>query len=206
MSEFARLAAAPCTDHAGLGALLARELGRSDGAWLDGRMQALARRLPDHDDPAAELHAIGALLAQRIRPRRDGPLLLPDVLARGCGHPVAVAVAGAGIAARAGIPAGLVGHGRRLYLAHEELDGPFLVDPMHPDRLVDARALRCDLLWRCAHESACAVLDHLAERAEQRFDLPTALACAALRLMLPLDDDTRAGAEAEHGRLLAQLN
>ena len=113
---------------------------------------------------------------------------------------------GAGTAARAGIQVGLVGDARRLYLAHEELDGPFLVDPARPDRLVDARRLRCELMWRCAHESAYSVLGHVAERAELRLDLPTALACAALRLMLPLDDDARAAAEAERRRLLARLN
>jgi hypothetical protein len=206
VTGFAHLAAAPCTDHVGLGALLAHELGRSGGAWLDGRLDALARRLPRSDDPAAELHALGTLLAHRLRPRGTGPLLLPDALARGCGHPAAVAVVGAGLARRAGIPAGLVGNGRRLYVAHEELDGPFLVDPARPARLIDARGLGCDLHWRCAHESTYAVLDHVAERAELRFDLPTAVACAALRLQLPLDDDARAGAEAEHGRLLARLN
>ena len=71
--------------------------------------------------------------------RGDGPLLLPDVLAEGRGHPAAVAVAGAGVAAAAGMRAGLVGSGRRLYLAHDELDGPFLVDPARPARLITER-------------------------------------------------------------------
>jgi hypothetical protein len=128
------------------------------------------------------------------------------VLASACGHPAGVAIAGAGIAARAGIPIGLVGNGRRLYLAHEELDGPFVLDPAAPARLTDARGLGCDLCWRCAHESALAVLEHVAARAERELDLPVAMACAALRLMLPLDDETRAAAAAEHVRLLAQLN
>ncbi len=119
------------------------------------------------DDPATELHALGRLLALRVRPRATATLLLPDVLAAGCGHPAGVAVAAAGIAARAGLPVGLVGDGRRLYLAHEELDGPFVVDPAAPDRLLDARRLGCDLHWRCAHESALAVLEHVAERAER---------------------------------------
>jgi hypothetical protein len=206
MTGFARLAATPCHDHAELATRLARELGRSGGMWVGGRLEALARSLEPSDDPASELHGVGRLLAARIPPDGDGALLLPDALAEGCGHPVAVAVAGAGIAARAGIRAGLVGHGRRLYLAHEQLDGPLLVDPARPERLIDARSLRCDLLWRCAHESACAVLEHVSERAERRLDLATATACAALRLLLPLDDAARAGAEAEHGRLLARLN
>jgi hypothetical protein len=46
VTEFARLAATPCTDHAALGLLLARELGRPDGAWVGGRLQALARAQP----------------------------------------------------------------------------------------------------------------------------------------------------------------
>jgi Transglutaminase-like superfamily len=206
VSEFARLAAAPCHDHAELAAQLARELGGSGGVWVAGRLEALARRIEPSDDPAAELHAVGSLLAAYVEPRADGPLLLPDALAEGRGHPVAVAVAGAGIARRAGVRAGLVGAGSSLYLAHEELDGPFIVDPARPERLVDARSLRCDLLWRCAHESACTVLEHVSERAERQLDLATATACAALRLLLPLDAASRAGAEAEHGRLLARLN
>jgi len=206
VTGFARLAATPCTDHVALGVLLARELGRPDGAWVGGRLAALARALPETADPAIELHELGKLLALRVRPRAAGVLLLPDVLAAGAGHPSGVAIAATGIAARAGIPVGLVGNGRRLYLAHEELDGPFVVDPAHPDRLLDARRLGCDLYWRCAHESALAVLEHVAERAERELDLAGAMACAALRLMLPLDDAARAGAEAEHGRLLARLN
>ena len=206
MTDFARLAATPCTDHAALSLLLARELGRPDGRWVTARLAALARRLPETDDPATELHALGRTLADQLPPRLSGPLLLPDALAAGHGHPAALAVAGAGIARSAGLPIGIVGHGRRLYLAHEELDGPFIVDPRRPADLADARRLGCDLSWRCAHETVHALIDHVAERAEREFDVPTAMAAAALRLMLPLDDDARAGAEAEHIRLLARLN
>jgi hypothetical protein len=206
VTEFARLAATPCTDHAALALQLARELGRPDGRWVQARLAALGRRLPATDDPATELHAVGRTLADHLPARAGGPLLLPDALAAGHGHPAALAVAGTGIARAAGIPVGIVGNGRRLYLAHEELDGPFVVNPRRPDRLIDARRLGCDLTWRCAHETAHAVLEHVAERAERELDLPTAMASAALRLMLPLDDDARAGVEAEHVRLLARLN
>lgn len=206
MTDFARLAATPCTDHAALSLLLARELGRPDGLWVTARFAALARRLPPSDDPATELHGLGRLLAAHLPPRGSGPLLLPDALAAGHAHPATVAVAGAGIGQAAGIPVGIVGNGRRLYLAHEELDGPFVVDPGHPAGLIDARRLGRDLNWRCAHETAHAVLEHVAERAERELDLPTAMATAALRLMLPLDDEARARAEAEHVRLLARLN
>jgi hypothetical protein len=206
VTDFARLAATPCADHAALSLLLARELARPDGLWVTARLEALARRLPPTDDPATELHALGRSLAEHLPPCAGGALLLSDAIAAGRAHPAAVAIAGAGIARAARIPVGIVGHGRRLYLAHEQLDGPFIVDPCRPARLVDARGLGCDLLWRCAHESAHAVLEHVAERAERELDLPTAMATAALRLMLPLDDDARAGAEAEHVRLLARLN
>jgi hypothetical protein len=206
VTEFARLAATPCSDHAALSLLLARELGRADGLWVQARLTALGRRLPATDDPATELHGLGRLLAAHLPARATGPLLLTDVIAAGEGHPAALAIAGCGIARAAGIRVGIVGHGRRLYLAHEELDGPFIVDPRRPERLFDARRLHRDLTWRCAHETAHAVLEHVAERAERELDLATAMASAALRLMLPLDDDARAGAEAEHVRLLARLN
>jgi hypothetical protein len=206
VSEFARLAATPCTDHTALALLLARELNRPDGRWVTARLTALGLRLPQADDPAIELHALGRSLAEHRPARAGGPLLLPDAVAAGRGHPAALAIAGAGIGRAAGIPIGIVGHGRRLYLAHQELDGPFVVDPRRPGRLLDARRLGCDLAWRCAHETAHAVLEHVAERAERELDLPTAMACAALRLMLPLDDASRAGAEADHVRLLTRLN
>ncbi len=124
MTEFARLAGTPCTDHAALGVLLARELGRPDGAWVGGRLAALARELPGAADPANRAARARPSAVRRVRPRAAGVLLLPDVLAAGAGHPAGVAIAATGIAARGGIPIGLVGAGRRLYLAHEELDGP----------------------------------------------------------------------------------
>lgn len=205
MNEFGRLAATPCEDHAALGALLARELGSSDDG-VDDRLAALAHRLPGHGDPLTLLAALGVLLAEELPPDRGAPLLLPDALAQRRAHPVAVALAGAGIARHAGLPIGLVGHGRRLYLADEDAGGPFVIDAAHPGRLTDASRLGLDLRWRCAHETAFLALAFAAERAERHLDLPTAIGCAALRMLLPLGETDRAEAEAEHRRLLARLN
>jgi hypothetical protein len=205
MSEFGRLAATPCEDHAALGALLARELGSPDDA-VDDRLEALAARLPAAAGAMTMLGALGALLAEELAPDPGAPLLLPDALAARRGHPVAVALAGAGIARHAGLPIGLVGHSRRLYLADEDAGGPLVVDTADPARLTDASRLGRDLQWRCAHETACIALAFAAERAERHLDLPTAIGCAALRMLLPLTDADRAAAEAEHRRLLARLN
>ena len=130
VTDFARLAATPCTDHAALSLLLARELGHADGLWVARRG---SRRSP-----------AGCRTRTTPRPSCTGsagcwPSTCPPRAAARCCCPTRSRPARA-IPRRsrsrapaspraAGIPVGIVGHGRRLYLAHEELDGPFIVDP-----------------------------------------------------------------------------
>jgi hypothetical protein len=185
VSEFAHAAASGCADHAALGTLLAVELGHPNGPWVDGRLHGLARQVP-RGAPEAELSGLGALLARRFEPSAEGALVLPDALATGVAHPAALAIAGAGVAHRAGVSIGLVGNGRRLYLAHELGDEPLVLDPMAPRTPVDGRRLGMDLLWRCAHESTYALLDHLMERAAAQRDVTTMEACTLLRRVLAL--------------------
>ena len=185
MSEFARVAAGPCADHSALATLVAAELGQSPGPRLEGRLTGLARQL-SRGVPEDELRGLGVLLARRFRPDGRGALLLPEALETGLAHAATVAVIGAGIAGRAGLRIGLVGNGRRLYLAHERESAPSVLDPAAPGSPVDARRLGVDLYWRCAHESAGALLDHVMERAGRGLDLATVETCTMLRRTLAL--------------------
>ncbi len=189
-----------CPAHEAMALALARDLGLGGARE---RLGAIAAALPRGLSPIAELGALAELLGGPLATRPDGPLLLPEVL-RGGGHPAGAAVAAAAAAARAGYGADLVGHARRLYLAHPRA-GALIVDPAQA-RLVDARELGVELCWRCAHESAALVLDRVILRAERGGDITTGLAGAALRLALPLDDATRARYVREHRRMLSRLN
>jgi len=191
-----------CPAHEALGFALARDLGQPASPEARERLRAIARELPRGLAPVARLGALAELLGGPLA-HPDGPLLLPQVLDGG-GHPAGAAVAAAAAAARAGYGADLVGHGRRLYLAHPDA-GALIVDPARA-ALVDARELGVELRWRCAHESAALVLERVIERAERDGDLSTGLAGAALRLALPIDDTTRARYVREHRRLLSRLN
>ncbi|HEX6389918.1 MAG TPA: hypothetical protein VFZ89_10730, partial [Solirubrobacteraceae bacterium] len=184
-----------CPAHEAIAFALAHDLGATGVSEARERLRAIADGLPRGLSPVARLGAIADLLRGELAPAAGGPLLLPDVLDGG-GHPAGAAVAAAAIAARAGYGVDLVGRGRHLFLAHPD-GGVLVVDPARA-RLFDARTLECDLRWRCAHESAALVLDRVIERAERTNDLTTGLAGAALRLALPVDDDTRARYEREH--------
>jgi hypothetical protein len=94
----------------------------------------------------------------------------------------------------------------RVYLARPQLDRPLVVNPGDPCRLLDGRTLGADLHWRCGHETALCLLDHVIAQARRSADLSTMPAASALRLALPLEDDARHGIATHHARLLARLN
>jgi hypothetical protein len=206
MSDFARLAGQQCPPQEALALELALELGADgiDGARLT--LDVLARSLPAIDEPAAQLEALRAVAHRSLRPRSDGPLLLPDVLREGCGHPVGVAVALAALGARAGWATELVGHNMKLYLGHREVTPVLVLDPGRIEALLDPRGLGVDLCWRCAHEATGVVLRHVTTKAERSGDLTRSLSASALLLALPVDESSRAAQSAVHQRLLSRLN
>jgi hypothetical protein len=207
MSDFARLAGQQCPPQEALALELAVELGAGAGVAPARRSLAvLARALPATGDPAGQLDALRGVAARALRPKADGPYLLPEVLGVGRGHPVGVAVALAALAGRAGWRVGLVGHGLRLYLAHRDLAPVLVVDPARPEALVDPRTLEVDLAWRCAHETAGVVLRHVSAAAERSGDLTRSLGASALLLALPVDEASRSAQSAHHQRLLSRLN
>ena len=126
------------------------------------------------------------------------------MLRRGGGDPSGVAVVATVAAQQAGYAVGLIGGHGRLLIAHHTSDDSLVVDP--EQGLVDARTLEIELLWRCAHESAGAILERASEHAERHGDLAFATAARALELQLPLEDASRATAAAHHRRLLSRLN
>ncbi len=208
MSEFARLAGQQCPPQEALALELAAELGVGGVALSAARrsLGVLARSLDDVRAPGEQLEALRALAARALAPRRDGPMLLPDVLREGRGHPVGVAVALVAVAQRAGWRVDLVGHNLRLFLAHRTLGPSAIVDPSRVEALVDPRSLGADLSWRCAHEATGVVLRHLSTTAERSGDLTRSLSASALLLALPVDDSSRAAQSAVHQRLLSRLN
>jgi hypothetical protein len=204
MTAFALLAAGSCPRHEELALGLCAELGRAEDDARD-RLRELAAGLGPAGDPAAEIEAVRALVAT-LAPSPRGTLLLPDALGGG-GHPAVVAVAAAAAAGHAGFGVEPVGDNRgRLYLAHAALEPPLVIDPSAPARLIDGRFLGTDLSWRCAHETALCLLDHIVTRATRPGDLATALAASALRLALPLDERGRRTVAEDHARLLARMN
>ena len=202
--SWARLAAGPCPAHEDLAVGMAAELGRPMTAEADSRLRALAAAFTRRSDPRAELDRAAALLLWRLRVRPAGPLLLPDVLAAGGGHPAGVVLALAAAAARAGVALDVVGHGDRVWLAHRDVEA-LVLDPVR-GAVVDGRAFEVDLAWRCAHESALVVLDRVVARAERDGDLVLALSGASLRLALPVERPTQDEHRAAYGRLLARCN
>ena len=107
VTEFARLAATPCTDHAALGVLLARELGRA------GRR--LGRRPPDGARPRAARRAATrrpsctrSASCSRAACARAPPACCccPTCSPRDAGHPAAVASPAPGSRRAPGSPSG----------------------------------------------------------------------------------------------------
>ncbi len=203
MSTFRAVAGRSCASHEGLALALADELG-CDTVGAPEAARSLAATLPDTDEPAVMLAALARLCTGPLGHRATDVLLLPDVLRRGGGDPPVVAVAAAVAGQTAGYAVGLVGCRDRLLLGHHFSDDSLVVDPAHG--LVDARSLGVDLHWRCAHESAAVILDHVCRCAERRGDLSLAIAAQELSLALPLEDASRAVRAESRRRLLSRLN
>lgn len=208
MSEFARLAGQQCPPQESLALELAAELGTGGVALASARrsLDVLARSLEDVRSPVAQLDALRALAVRALTPRRDGALLLPEIVRDGRGHPVGVAVALVAIAQRVGWAVDLVGHNLKLYVAHREMAPVLVVDPSRPEALLDPRTLGVDLSWRCAHEATGVVLRHVSVAAERSGDLTRGLGASALLLSLPVDAAARATQSQVHQRLLSRLN
>ncbi len=205
--ELQRLCGQACPPHEDVLLALDREL-QADGVDVaSAAIDALAARLPaPGGDPIHELACVAGLLRDGLRSDEIGSLALSEVLVDGGGHPLTTAAAVVCAARRRGLAIDLVGHGPRVWIAHEAAGSPYVVDPADPCAAFDARALGIDLHWRCAHELALVILDGVVERAERCGDLAWALHAADLRARLPMEASDADSRRTEVQRLRARLN
>jgi len=201
-------AATTCPPPAEVARSLAWELGDFDADGAERALTALtAAALAEVErSPEAQLHALGEVVTSAaLCARRDGgphELLIDRVLVRGHGHPLTIAVILQEIGRRAGLPVGIVAGEAGVFVAHQRLTEPLVLDPA-TGRLVDADRLGT-LVWQCGHQVAALLLDALEPRYERAGDLTRALHVARLRCTLPFAD---VGVAAQRlRRLSARLN
>src|SRR5690242_14927824 len=122
-----------CPSHGELAASIAYELGALDPDRFERDLTALAAALPAESDPEAQLRALGEIVSsQALVARSYGgaeELLAGEVIRRGHGHPLALAVVLAELGRRAGMGVGIVAAGTRHYIGHPRLSAPLLLDP-----------------------------------------------------------------------------
>jgi hypothetical protein len=208
--SFAARVSQPRISFGELALALAGEFGAVDHAAADRHLGRLAGGLLDTHAlaPEDQLDTLGDLLDgfRSVQdPIRVRPLMLDAVLADRAGDPMLLAVLAADVARRAGLEVGIVGAGRRLFVAHRHAARPLVLDPaglLRGPEEVDERGLG----WRCAHQVSFALIDEVLERARRVGDVARALTAAELRLTLPVDSRTRAAMSADLAALRASLN
>lgn len=209
---FSVRAALGCPPHAELALSVAAEFSDVDLDRAERRLDTLARPLRNLEgaDPSAQLAAVGRWVLGGFRPVRPtasgDELLLQRVLERRRGHVLTLALIAIEAGRRAGIDLGLVASEHVICVGHHALEGPLLLDPTRPNRLVDGHDLPGTLEWRCAHEGALGLIDALVESFTRRGDHERACAAAEMALSLPLSDDAleRRGGAVE--RLRSRMN
>lgn len=206
--DLAGLRGQVCPRHEDLLLAIDRGLGADGVEHAAPALASLARLLPpgSGDDPVHELACVAGVVRDRLAADPAGPLSLTEGLWAGGGHPLMVAGAAVSAAHRRGLRIALVGHARRVWLAHAGAESTMVVSPADATSVFDARSLGVDLRWHCAHELGGLVLAAVRERAERHGDLTTAMRAAELRTALPLND-VAARADRHHlERLRARLN
>jgi len=206
---FALHATTGCPPHAELALSLAWTFEDLDAAELDGRLDALAERLP----ASASAHPLDELKTLACLGPAPGTsdaidtdaLLLHTALDCKAPHPLMVAIVGAELARRRGLAIGIVSNGSDHCLAHTELAAPLLL-PIGRGELMEAHELPAPLTWRCAHETAGLLLDELEPRWLAQGRIDRALQTAELRMCLPFDEDSQRIAERKLQLVRARLN
>lgn len=206
--ELQRLCRQACPPHEAMLLAVDRALGLPERLDAQLALEDLAATLPcaDPDDPGAELAACARLLRGPVQPDVSGSLSIGDALTGCPAHPLVAAAAAVAAAQRRGLRVGVVGHGRRVWLAHRSESGPDVVDPGRVRSLVDGRSLGVDLHWRCSHQVAGLVLGAAVRRGERTGDLMLAIRAAGIRAELPVDGGAAHAYRREEQRLRARLN
>lgn len=206
--DLRRLCRQACAPHDAMLLALDRELGLPDRPEAQFVLDELAWALPapDETDPLSELAACARLLRGRVAVGLDGSLSIGEVLTGAVGHPVVAAAVVTAAAQRRRLAIGIVGHGRRVWLAHRAEAGPEVIDPARVRGVVDGRSLGVDLHWRCSHQVAGLVLGAAIRRGERTGDLMRAIRAAQIRAELPVDGTAAHVFRREEQRLRARLN
>lgn len=201
-------ASATCPPPAELALSLAWELGDLDADRAERALTALAAATLAEVEPTpeAQLRALGEVITSAaLCPRHGGgpnELLIDRALDRGHGHPLLLAVIVQEIGRRAGLPVAIIAGEAGVFVAHQRLTEPLVLDPA-TGHLVNADRLGT-LIWQCGHQVAALLLDALEPRYERVGDLTRALHIARLRCSLPFEDVSAASERLR--RLTARLN
>jgi hypothetical protein len=200
-----------CPPHAALALSIAGELREVDSRAVHERLEALADLASWAPvDPFEQLQVLGEVARHDAAPRpvraaTPSDLLIDLVLRDGRGHPALIAVILCEAGRRLGWRTGIVGTDTRLYVAHQDLEQPMLLDPVDGE-LDDARGLRGPLCWRCSHETSALLLEELARTAERCGSLASAVRALELAAELPFDRGSAQRAQLEVQRMRARLN
>ena len=168
-----------------------------------------------HDSPREQAEACRRLLGERegFTGNRDDynhpdNSMLDLVLARRTGLPILLSVVYVEVARRAGIPLEGVGLPGHFVVGHFGAEPPLLLDPFAGGGEFALPAAVPSGLVRpwVSHETALRMLHNLVGTYSTRGDLGNTIRAARLRLLLPLDDQTREVMDLELRRLEARLN
>jgi hypothetical protein len=208
-----------CPTHHEVGLALAASFDGDAGivSAAERKLRSIARDLVDArlpEDPSAELIETGRVLNDWLACDHDqtlrsdfGDLLMPHAVAAGAGHELAVTAAALAACADAGLPFGVIASNSHVYLAHEELNAPYVLAPRYGWRFLEATDLReGPLKWICPHELSGLALDQMRTRAATLGRVDLQLRVSELRIDLPMDKNSCRDAQTELAMARARFN
>lgn len=208
-----------CPTHRQVGFAMASELGCAAPQvdLAERKLDAIAGALADARLPGnaeAELLETGRVLDEWLNAENDevvradfDDLILPNVIAQGRGRESAVVAAALAACDRAGLNFGVVGSEKHLYLAHMDLEAPYVLAPRFGWRFVEATDLREGrMTWLCPHELAVMSLDAIYGRAHALNLVNVQLKASELRVDMPMDEHTQQSHETELRMAQARFN
>ena len=205
LGHLVTLAGAPLEE---IALAIAAELKPVDAPWARAELDRLAATVDRSTVDEPELRARALIAALAVGEGFDADsaehprsLMLDEVLGRRSGHPLALAIVYAAVAARIGVSLHAVGDRRSILLGDPEADPPLAIDPAPG---ADQRPQ--ELRWLCPHLVALRMVDELGKRYMNRGDLANPIRLAELRLLLPLHPRLRRGHELGLRRLRSRLN
>jgi Transglutaminase-like superfamily len=186
---FERLVAGPCPPGGELLLAIAREFRHVETGVVSYRLDELARGLfgvVDEGDGRVISHRLAAVLTDEQGFRSDESsvegLLLPAVIERRAGHPLALSVLAAEIGRRAGVAVGVCSTPTGWYAGIGSRERLWLIDPVTDSRPTPTGPVR----RHCGHELAFAALTGLYARFIRDRDDTCAHRAAQLRGRLPI--------------------